>query len=189
MTRLPCDENPPQPFAADLKMLTPSTQLWQACPLRYPCSSLCEQQTVSTAFILNSAKTPPAHALPSFAFVEYEDRRDAEDAYHEMHNKRIGRDDLLKIEVRLYIILRLRPMLTDHSDASGLALLRLRLGALTLVVTAIAALLVLPAVGLPVLAVPAITPLARMTAVTVTATTTATAVTLVTALAPLIVGR
>jgi hypothetical protein len=36
----------------------------------------------------------------SFAFVEYEDRRDADDAYHEMHNKRMGRDDLLKIEVR-----------------------------------------------------------------------------------------
>lgn len=35
----------------------------------------------------------------SFAFVEYESRRDADDAYHEMHNKRIGRDDLLKIEV------------------------------------------------------------------------------------------
>ncbi|KAH0491499.1 hypothetical protein TgHK011_002928 [Trichoderma gracile] len=34
-----------------------------------------------------------------FAFVEYEDRRDADDAYHEMHNKRIGRDDLLKIEL------------------------------------------------------------------------------------------
>ncbi|CAI6335511.1 unnamed protein product [Periconia digitata] len=33
-----------------------------------------------------------------FAFVEYENRRDADDAYHEMHNKRIGRDDLLKIE-------------------------------------------------------------------------------------------
>jgi len=30
--------------------------------------------------------------------VEYESRRDADDAYHEMHNKRIGRDDLLKIE-------------------------------------------------------------------------------------------
>lgn len=34
----------------------------------------------------------------SFAFVEYEDRRDADDAYHDMHNKRIGRDDILKIE-------------------------------------------------------------------------------------------
>ncbi|WPH00477.1 Hypothetical protein R9X50_00330600 [Acrodontium crateriforme] len=33
-----------------------------------------------------------------FAFVEYESRRDADDAYHEMHNKHIGRDDLLKIE-------------------------------------------------------------------------------------------
>ncbi|KAM5465740.1 hypothetical protein McanMca71_007162 [Microsporum canis] len=33
-----------------------------------------------------------------FAFVEYESRRDADDAYHEMHNKRIGRDDILKIE-------------------------------------------------------------------------------------------
>ena len=34
-----------------------------------------------------------------FAFVEYESRRDADDAYYEMHNKRIGRDDILKIEV------------------------------------------------------------------------------------------
>lgn len=40
----------------------------------------------------------------SFAFVEYESRRDADDAYHEMHNKRIGRDDLLKIEVCFFAL-------------------------------------------------------------------------------------
>ena len=57
----------------------------------------------------------------SFAFVEYESRRDADDAYHEMHNKRMGRDDLLKIEVRAseqYLILYCK--LTSH--VSGLAL-------------------------------------------------------------------
>lgn len=42
--------------------------------------------------------------LFSFAFVEYESRRDADEAYHEMHNKRIGRDDLLKIEVRIKLV-------------------------------------------------------------------------------------
>lgn len=40
-----------------------------------------------------------ANPVIRFAFVEYEDRRDADDAYHDMHNKRIGRDDILKIEV------------------------------------------------------------------------------------------
>jgi len=41
---------------------------------------------------------PRSSSSRLFAFVEYESRRDADDAYHEMHNKRIGRDDLLKIE-------------------------------------------------------------------------------------------
>ncbi|KAJ3462756.1 hypothetical protein MRS44_007542 [Fusarium solani] len=49
-------------------------------------------------FSLPSLSAPLTVSAISFAFVEYEDRRDADDAYHEMHNKRIGRDDILKIE-------------------------------------------------------------------------------------------
>jgi len=33
-----------------------------------------------------------------FAFVEYERRADSDEAYYDMHNRRIGRDDILKIE-------------------------------------------------------------------------------------------
>lgn len=57
--------------------------------------------------------------------MEYESRRDADDAYHEMHNKRIGRDDLLKIEVSYHRQSR-RSKLTC---LSGLALLPLLPGA------------------------------------------------------------
>ncbi len=49
-----------------------------------------------------------------FAFVEYEDRRDADDAYHEMHNKRIGRDDILKIEVSLKDHLQIVALFTNR---------------------------------------------------------------------------
>ena len=73
-----------------------------------------------------------AHDI-SFAFVEYESRRDADDAYHEMHNKRIGRDDLLKIEVSREQYIGIHS-LTDLPK-SGHGHLHLLLGVLTLAVT------------------------------------------------------
>ncbi|KAL9576958.1 MAG: hypothetical protein Q9212_006691 [Teloschistes hypoglaucus] len=60
-------------------------------------SEECFKPTVS-AQINRSIIQDQAEPYNSFAFVEYESRRDADDAYHEMHNKRLGRDDLLKIE-------------------------------------------------------------------------------------------
>ena len=116
-------------------------QLRQTDPLRHSGTPLCKQQTVSlTSIIFFNLSTD---ALSSFAFVEYEDRRDADDAYHDMHNKRIGRDDILKIEVRHIQrhkasawrrIQALSRFFTD-SFSSGLALLPQHPGASTLAAT------------------------------------------------------
>lgn len=62
----------------------------------------CEYSNPGHLGCHNDAAT--ANTTSRFAFVEYESRRDADDAYHEMHNKRLGRDDLLKIEVRLLLM-------------------------------------------------------------------------------------
>lgn len=61
-----------------------------------------------------------------FAFVEYESRRDADDAYHEMHNKRIGRDDLLKIEVGKPFSCRIPTLTSLVGQNSSIGLLALR---------------------------------------------------------------
>jgi len=68
-----------------------------------------------------------AHMLYSFAFVEYESRRDSDDAYHEMHNFRLNRDESLKIEVCERVPLNRN----DIDPSSGLVHLHLPTGALT----------------------------------------------------------
>lgn len=107
--------------------------------------------------------------------MEYESRRDADDAYHEMHNKRIGRDDLLKIEVSSYQL----TMEFELTCDSGLVLhLRLRgvliLAATAPVVSVVAAvtvlLVVIVAVASPRVVAVVITLLARTIVVTVTMT-------------------
>ena len=59
---------------------------------------------------MTSASLAAADIL-RFAFVEYESRRDADDAYHEMHNRSISRSEVLKIEVRTsrFLDLQTRP--------------------------------------------------------------------------------
>lgn len=91
-----------------------SSLLRSSTPLSKPAISNIHQGTVALSAVTSQPRARPPVACEyflacasirrllssSFAFVEYESRRDADDAYHEMHNKRIGRDDLLKIEVR-----------------------------------------------------------------------------------------
>jgi hypothetical protein len=114
--------------------------------------------------------------------VEYEDKRDADDAYYEMHNKRIGRDDILKIEVgfRLFHLFfvsfdcRALDIDVTFFSFSGLALPPLLHGASSpvAIVTAVEVADLQDAVGelLPPGGAPAITLLVRMIVGTVTVT-------------------
>lgn len=132
------------------------------------------------SFILVHVNSNVVDTKSRFAFVEYESRRDADDAYHEMHNKRIGRDDLLKIEVRKFLILII---FAANSNSSGHVLLLVLHGDLILAVNLVVEIvsLVVEVVALdpldvvvephpPVVAVVVNTPLARMIAVIATMT-------------------
>lgn len=112
--------------------------------------------------------------------MEYEDRRDADDAYHDMHNKRIGRDDVLKIEVCCRPHFSPRQVVYGRlTRCSGLALPPLLRGGSTAEVSVNVGRVALPrAVGHPALAAATI-PQGRTIVATVTGTgiTTATAAT------------
>lgn len=122
--------------------------------------------------IIYASATKTYADVPSFAFVEYESRRDADDAYHEMHNKRIGRDDLLKIEVRQHMAFNTFPDLTSSSGLEHPHLLHgvstlaaTALVTLEIVATAAATALLLDEVHAPHLLAAVTTLLAKMTAV------------------------
>jgi hypothetical protein len=108
-----------------------------------------------------------------------------------MHNKRIGRDDILKIEVRHTC--GASCMIRVLTRCSGPARLHLLHGALSAVdvriVTAVVVVAPLAVGRLARAVAPATTPHARTIVVTATVTTTVIAVTLATALAALILGK
>lgn len=62
-------------------------------------SQLLVPRLADCKFNTSLSRNTSSHEL-SFAFVEYENRRDSDDAYDEMHGFRMSRDEVLKIEVR-----------------------------------------------------------------------------------------
>jgi len=92
---------PPVRFVREMLTSNPraATAAWSAATSRRLVArrAVCEfpPPTPDSTGFIGSDLTRRAR----FAFVEYEDKRDADEAYYDMHNKRMGRDDILKIEV------------------------------------------------------------------------------------------